>query len=51
MSKLDMSMCKYYDDSTIFDMDFNDGSPTGHSGSGEFGASLFEGFMRGLLRR
>ena len=24
MSKLDMSKCEYYDDSTIFDMDFNE---------------------------
>lgn len=24
MSKLDMSKCEYYDDSTVFDMDFNE---------------------------
>lgn len=34
-----------------FDMDFEDDSPTGHGGTGEFGASLFEGFMRGILKR
>jgi hypothetical protein len=35
----------------IFDMDFENDSPTGHGRSGEFGAALFEGFMRGLLKR
>ena len=35
----------------LFDMDFEDDSPTRHRESGEFGAALFEGFMRGLLKR